>query len=298
MAKRDYYEVLGVSRDAEEREIKKAYKRLAMKFHPDRNQEKDAEEKFKEVKEAYEILTDAQKRAAYDQYGHAAFEQGAGGAGAGGFGGFGFEDVDLGDIFGSFFGGGGSRRQRQNGPRRGDDHLMRLEIDFMDAINGVKKDIKVTYDAECPHCHGSGAKTPNDVQTCSHCNGTGTVSKQQQSPFGTFVTTVVTRTLEGFLTGLIFKGLHSIKGVKKFSYYIASLCCPLLNTLLFMSSLVLFFYNTDYVQAFVTALGAKNPLIFVVLFVGVQGLIEAGICFIVASVVSRALYAALKLNQN
>jgi N-acetylglucosamine PTS system EIICBA or EIICB component len=102
----------------------------------------------------------------------------------------------------------------------------------------------------------------------------------------------------GFLTGLIFKGLHSIKGVKKFSYYIASLCCPLLNTLLFMSSLVLFFYNTDYVQAFVTALGAKNPLIFVVLFVGVQGLIEAGICFIVASVVSRALYAALKLNQN
>ena len=118
------------------------------------------------------------------------------------------------------------------------------------------------------------------------------------NPFGTFVTTVVTRTLEGFLTGLIFKGLHSIKGVKKFSYYIASLCCPLLNTLLFMSSLVLFFYNTDYVQAFVTALGAKNPLIFVVLFVGVQGLIEAGICFIVASVVSRALYAALKLNQN
>ena len=117
-------------------------------------------------------------------------------------------------------------------------------------------------------------------------------------PFGTFVTTVVTRTLEGFLTVLIFKGLHSIKGVKKFSYYIASLCCPLLNTLLFMSSLVLFFYNTDYVQAFVTALGAKNPLIFVVLFVGVQGLIEAGICFIVASVVSRALYAALKLNQN
>ena len=109
------------------------------------------------------------------------------------------------------------------------------------------------------------------------------------NPFGTFVTTVVTRTLEGFLTGLI---------VKKFSYYIASLCCPLLNTLLFMSSLVLFFYNTDYVQAFVTALGAKNPLIFVVLFVGVQGLIEAGICFIVASVVSRALYAALKLNQN
>ena len=120
------------------------------------------------------------------------------------------------------------------------------------------------------------------------------------NPFGTFVTQTTCPHCNGtgFVTGLIFKGLHSIKGVKKFSYYIASLCCPLLNTLLFMSSLVLFFYNTDYVQAFVTALGAKNPLIFVVLFVGVQGLIEAGICFIVASVVSRALYAALKLNQN
>ena len=118
------------------------------------------------------------------------------------------------------------------------------------------------------------------------------------NPVFTIILTVVPRMLEGLLTGLIFKALHNIKSVQKISYYIASLCCPLLNTLLFMSSLVLFFYNTDYVQAFVTALGAKNPLIFVVLFVGVQGLIEAGICFIVASVVSRALYAALKLNQN
>ena len=187
-SKRDFYEVLGISKTANADEIKRAYRKKAKQYHPDICKEPDAEEKFKEVQEAYEVLSDDNKRAAYDRYGHAAFEQGAGGAGAGGFGGFGFEDVDLGDIFGSFFGGGGSRRQRQNGPRRGDDHLMRLEIDFMDAINGVKKDIKVTYDAECPHCHGSGAKTPNDVQTCSHCNGTGTVSKQQQSPFGTFVT--------------------------------------------------------------------------------------------------------------
>lgn len=187
-SKRDFYEVLGISKTANADEIKRAYRKKAKQYHPDICKEPDAEEKFKEVQEAYEVLSDDNKRAAYDRYGHAAFEQDAGGAGAGGFGGFGFEDVDLGDIFGSFFGGGGSRRQRQNGPRRGDDHLMRLEIDFMDAINGVKKDIKVTYDAECPHCHGSGAKTPNDVQTCSHCNGTGTVSKQQQSPFGTFVT--------------------------------------------------------------------------------------------------------------
>ena len=145
-AKRDYYEVLGVSKSADADAIKKAYRKLAKKYHPDANPDnkEEAEEKFKEVQEAYEVLSDDNKRAAYDRYGHAAFEQGAGGAGAGGFGGFGFEDVDLGDIFGSFFGGGGSRRQRQNGPRRGDDHLMRLEIDFMDTINGFKKDIKVT----------------------------------------------------------------------------------------------------------------------------------------------------------
>lgn len=141
-SKRDFYEVLGISKTANADEIKRAYRKKAKQYHPDICKEPDAEEKFKEVQEAYEVLSDDNKRAAYDRYGHAAFEQGAGGAGAGGFGGFGFEDVDLGDIFGSFFGGGGSRRQRQNGPRRGDDHLMRLEIDFMDAINGVKKILK------------------------------------------------------------------------------------------------------------------------------------------------------------
>ena len=142
--KRDYYEVLGVDKNASEKDIKKAYRKLAMKYHPDVSEEEGAEEKFKEVQEAYDVLSDEQKRKTYDQFGHAAFDGTGNTNGAGGFGGFGFEDVDLGDIFGSFFGGGGSRRQRQNGPRRGDDHLMRLEIDFMDAINGVKKDIKVT----------------------------------------------------------------------------------------------------------------------------------------------------------
>ena len=113
-SKRDFYEVLGISKTANADEIKRAYRKKAKQYHPDICNEPDAEEKFKEVQEAYEVLSDDNKRAAYDRYGHAAFEQGAGGAGASGFGGIGFEDVDLGDIFGSFFGGGGSRRQRQN----------------------------------------------------------------------------------------------------------------------------------------------------------------------------------------
>ena len=186
--KRDYYEVLGVSKQASADEIKRAYRKKAKQYHPDVNKEPGAEEKFKEVQEAYEVLSDANKKATYDRFGHAAFEQGAGNGGAGGFGGFGFEDVDLGDIFGSFFGGDGRSRQRNTGPRRGDDRLMRLNISFMEAVNGVKKDIKVTYDAPCTHCNGSGAKNPNDVQTCSRCGGRGTVQQQQSSPFGTFVT--------------------------------------------------------------------------------------------------------------
>lgn len=117
------------------------------------------------------------------------------------------------------------------------------------------------------------------------------------NPAGTFVTTVITRTLEGFLTGLIFKYLHKCKATRKFSYYIASLACPLLNTLLFMSSLVIFFYNSDYIQGFVSALGVKNPFTFVLAFVGVQGAIEAAICFIAASVISRTLYAVVKKNN-
>lgn len=186
--KRDYYEVLGVSKTASADEIKRAYRKLAKKYHPDLNKEPDAEEKFKEVQEAYEVLFDENKRAAYDRYGHAAFDQTAG-AGAGGFnaGGFGFEDVDLSDIFGSFFGGGASQRSRRTGPMQGEDRFMQVTIDFMDAINGKKMDIKLNLDEQCPHCHGTGAKDPSDMQTCSRCNGTGTVETQQRTPFGTFV---------------------------------------------------------------------------------------------------------------
>ncbi len=188
--KRDLYEVLGVSKTASADEIKKAYRKKAKQYHPDVCKEDHAEEKFKEVQNAYDILSDDNKKAAYDRYGHAAFEQGAGGfgGGAGGFGGgFGFEDVDLGDIFGSFFGGGGGQRTKRSGPTRGEDRFVQLQIDFMDAIKGKKTELKINFDETCSHCNGSGAKTPDDLQTCSKCNGTGTIRTQQRSPFGTFV---------------------------------------------------------------------------------------------------------------
>ena len=187
--KRDYYEVLGIDKSADATTIKRAYRKLAKKYHPDVNKAPDAEEKFKEVQEAYDVLSDANKKAAYDRYGHAAFDQNGGGAGGfgGGFGGFsGFDDVDLGDIFGSFF-GGGQRRQRPTGPRQGEDRFMQLEIDFMDAIKGKKTEIRINFDEPCKTCHGSGAASPQDVETCSRCGGSGTVRMQQRSPFGTVV---------------------------------------------------------------------------------------------------------------
>lgn len=174
MAKKDYYEILGVSRSAEEREIKKAYKRLAMKYHPDRNQgDKDTEVKFKEVKEAYEILTDEQKRAAYDQYGHAAFEQGGMG-GAGGFGG----GADFGDMFGDIFGDifGGGRRQRAS---RGSDLRYDMELTLEEAVRGITKEIRIPTLVECDTCHGSGAKKGSEPVTCSTCHGTGQVQMRQ-----------------------------------------------------------------------------------------------------------------------
>ena len=188
--KRDYYEVLGINKNASADEIKRAYRKMAKKYHPDVNKSADAEEKFKEVNEAYEVLSDPDKKAAYDRYGHAAFEQGAGGAG--GFGGFnagGFEDFDFGDIFGSFFGGGGGRASSRcnNGPQQGEDRFVQLEIDFMDAIKGKKAEIQINYDEQCTHCMGTGAASSSDITNCSRCGGTGTIRTQQRSPFGTFV---------------------------------------------------------------------------------------------------------------
>ena len=183
-SKRDYYEVLGVSKNASKDDIKSAYRKLAKKYHPD-NKETGDEAKFKEVQEAYDILYDDNKRAAYDQFGHAAFEQNGGaGPGAGGpFGGFG-ADVDLGDLFGSIFGGGGRRARGNVGPQRGDDVLMRIKVDFMDVVNGKDQDISFDYDEDCPHCHGSGADSPSDIKTCNTCHGKGTVTRQTRSLFG------------------------------------------------------------------------------------------------------------------
>ncbi|WP_032092917.1 MULTISPECIES: molecular chaperone DnaJ [Pasteurellaceae] len=175
MAKKDYYEVLGVERNADEKAIKKAYKRLAMKYHPDRTKgDKASEEKFKEVNEAYEILADKEKRAAYDQYGHQAFEQG----GAGGFGG-GFGGADFGDIFGDMFGdifGGGRTRQRVV---RGEDLRYDIEITLEEAVRGAKKDIQINTLAQCDHCHGSGAEAGSKVETCPTCHGSGRIRRQQ-----------------------------------------------------------------------------------------------------------------------
>ena len=186
--KRDYYEVLGINKNASTDEIKKAYRKLAKTYHPDVYKGDDAEEKFKEVQEAYDVLSDENKKAAYDRYGHAAFEQGGFGGAGGGFGGFGgaggFEDVDFGDIFGSFFGGGSSRSRRNTGPMKGQDRYVHLEIDFLDAINGITKDIKINYDESCPHCNGSGAESSSDIETCSRCNGRGTIQTQQRTFIG------------------------------------------------------------------------------------------------------------------
>lgn len=190
MAKRDYYEVLGLSKSASKDDIKSSYRKLAKKYHPDINKEPGAEEKFKEVQEAYDVLYDDKKRQMYDQFGMAAFEQGAstGGNGNpfqnGGFSSQGFGDVDLGDIFSSFFGGGSRQRKQSFGPQRGDDTLQRIRVQFMDAILGKKVLVPVEYDEKCPRCGGSGAKSPEFIKTCSHCGGKGYVRTQQRTLFG------------------------------------------------------------------------------------------------------------------
>lgn len=184
--KRDYYEVLGVEKSADEAAIKKAYRVLAKKYHPDMNPgDAEAEKKFKEASEAYAILSDPEKRRQYDQFGHAAFDQGAGG---GGFGGFDFSGADFsdifGDIFGDFFGGRRSARDN-NGPAKGSNIRTSVRITFEEAVFGTEKEIELTVKEECKTCHGSGAKPGTTPQTCTKCGGKGQVVFTQQSFFGT-----------------------------------------------------------------------------------------------------------------
>ena len=189
--KRDYYEVLGVSPGASEDEIKKAYKKMARKYHPDLNPgDKTAEEKFKEVNEAYEVLSDADKKARYDQYGHAGVDPnfGAGGFG-GGFDGS-FDFGDLGDIFGSFFGGGfgGGRRTNPNAPQRGESIRMSIAISFEEAAFGCEKAVTVERYETCDTCHGNGCAPGTSPEVCPDCHGTGTVQVRRQTPMGVFAT--------------------------------------------------------------------------------------------------------------
>ena len=212
--KRDYYEVLGVDKNADESTIKKAYYKMAKQYHPDTNPgDKVAEEKFKEANEAYEVLSDATKKAKYDQFGHAAFDpsMGGGDGGFGGFGGFsgGFSDFgDLGDILGSMFGGGfsgsSSSARRRNGPVQGDDIGTTVTIDFEEAVFGVKKDVPYTRACHCASCQGTGASEGSrGVETCSTCGGRGQVSRVQRMGGMSFQSTAACESCRG--TGKIIK---------------------------------------------------------------------------------------------
>lgn len=188
MADKNYYEILGVDKNADDETIKKAYRKLALKYHPDRyagaseQEKKQAEEKFKQINRAYEVLSDKTKRSNYDTYGNEDGPQFGGAGGAGGFsGGFGGFD----DILNSFFGGfGGRGRSSASAREDGDDITLRLNLTFEEAYFGVTKKIRVTRDEECPDCHGTGAKDASSVKTCSYCNGTGYVRKTQNTLFG------------------------------------------------------------------------------------------------------------------
>jgi molecular chaperone DnaJ len=182
MAKRDYYEVLGVPRDAAANTIKSAYRKLARQYHPDVNKDAASEEHLKEINEAYEVLSDAEKRQAYDRFGHAASQGGFGdaGAGYGGFGGFG-------DIFEEFFGGFSGGRPAQRGPARGNDLRYDLEITFQEAVFGAEKEIEIPRLETCPQCQGSGAEPGTRPIRCPQCNGTGEVRRTQQTILGQFV---------------------------------------------------------------------------------------------------------------
>ena len=194
MNKRDYYEVLGVSKNASEAEIKSAFRKLAKKYHPDVSKEPDAEEKYKEAQEAYAVLSDASKRRQYDQFGHEAFN----GAGAGGAG-FDFSDFDFSDIFSDIFGGGfgfnfGGNGRASNRPRKGNDSLMRIKLSFDEAVFGCEKDIKLNLNEECSECHGLGG---HGEKTCPDCHGSGTVTTEQRTMFGSFMSRSTCPTCSG-----------------------------------------------------------------------------------------------------
>ncbi|MBQ8304702.1 MAG: molecular chaperone DnaJ [Blautia sp.] len=184
--KRDYYEVLGVDKNADDAALKSAYRKLAKKYHPDVNPgDKDAEAKFKEATEAYGVLSDPDKRRQYDQFGHAAFENG--GAGAGGFGGFDFSGSDFSDIFSDLFGGmfgGGASRRSANSPMRGANLRARVNITFEEAVFGCEKELDIAFKDECTTCHGTGAKPGTSPVTCTRCKGEGQIMYTQQSVFG------------------------------------------------------------------------------------------------------------------
>ena len=204
--KRDYYEVLGVPKTADAGTIKRAYYQLAKKYHPDANPgDKTAEEKFKEVNEAYEVLSDPDKRAKYDQYGHAAFDPAMGGGGDGGFGGFGgFGDFgDLGDILGGMFGGAFGGGRRRNGPQQGEDIGVNISVNFEEAVFGVKKDITYNRICRCPDCRGTGAAQGTQAETCSVCRGAGQVKRVQRMGGMAFQSTTTCEACHG--TGKIIK---------------------------------------------------------------------------------------------
>ena len=191
-ANKDYYEILGVDKNASEDEIKSAFRKMAKKYHPDVNKTPEAEAKFKEIGEAYSVLGDAEKRRQYDQFGHEAYTQGAsqggfGGGGFGGFGGFNAEDIDLSGIFDDLFGGGmfggSSRRRNTNRPTKGEDILVKVKLSFEEAVFGCKKTIDVNLDSECDTCNGKGGE---GEETCRTCGGRGRVVSQQRTMFGVF----------------------------------------------------------------------------------------------------------------
>ena len=204
---RDLYEVLGLQKGASDDEIKKAYRKLAKKYHPDLNPgDKEAEQKMKEVNGAYEVLSDADKKARYDQYGFAGIDPDYAGSGSGGFGGF--QDFDLGDIFGSMFGGGfgggfGGQQTRQNGPRKGENLRVNLQLTFEEAVFGCEKSVSITRNEACKDCGGSGAKAGTTPETCPVCRGRGQVQSTQRTPFGVFSTNAPCQNCHG--TGKIIK---------------------------------------------------------------------------------------------